>query len=113
MLHPAKLFRLVNELIFVLLGLLLVWVAVTGRYFFNRRAPVWIGLGASLVYWGLRAWWQPGRGGLRAEQRVRGGSLALVGALMLGIAWLPFAWVGPLLGAAGCILVARGLATAV
>ncbi len=113
MLSPANLFRLLNELVFVLLGVLLVWVAATGRYFFNRRAPMWIALGAFLIYWGLRAWVRAGRYDSRGEQRVRGGSLAVVGAMMLGIAWLPFRWVAPLLGAAGIILVARGLVSAV
>jgi hypothetical protein len=116
MLDPANLFRLLNELVFLLLGPLLVWVAWTGRYFFNRRAPTWIGLGAFLIYWGLRAWWRASRPASRRElapAAVRGGSLALVGAMMLGIAWLPFAWVGPLLGAAGGILIVRGLVSAV
>jgi hypothetical protein len=113
MLSPAHLFRLLNELVFVLLGMLLLWVAATGRYFFNRRAPTWIALGAFLVYWGVRAWTRPGRYAGRGEQLVRGGSLALVGVMMLGIAWLPFGWVGPLLGAAGGILVVRGTVSAV
>ncbi len=112
MLSPAHLLRLLNELVFVLLGVLLVWVAATGRYFFNRRAPTWIALGAFLIYWGLRAWARAGRYASRGEHRVRGGSLALVGAMMLGIAWLPFRWVAPLLGAAGGILVVRGLVSA-
>jgi hypothetical protein len=112
MLTPAHLFRLLNELIFVLLGALLVWVAVTGRYFFDRRAPTWIGLGAFLVYWGLRAWTRAGRYASSGEHRVRGGSLALVGVMMFGIAWLPFRWVAPLLAAAGGILVVRGMLSA-
>ncbi len=111
MLSPANLFRLLNELVFVLLGVLLVWVAVTGRfsYSFNRRGPAWIGLGVFLVYWGLRAWLRAGRNASRGEAAVRGASLALVGALMLGIALLPFRWSAALLGAAGGILAVRGL----
>ncbi len=113
MLNPAAAFRLLNELIFVLLGTLLVWVAVTGRYFFNRRAPAWIGLGAFLIYWGVRAWARAGGYASRGEHVVRGSSLALVGVMMLGIAWLPFRWVAPLLGAAGSILALRGIISAV
>ncbi len=109
MLNSANLLRMVNELLFVLLGALLIWVAATGHYFFNRRTPAWIGLGAFLVYWGLRAWWRAGREASRREAAVRGGSLALVGAMMLGIAWLPFRWSALLLGAAGGILAVRGL----
>jgi len=113
MLSPAKLFRLLSELVFVLLGLLLIRVAVTGRYFFNRRAPMWIGLGVFLILWGLRALWHAGRSASRGEHRVRGGSLVLLGAMMLGIAWLPFSWIAPLLTAAGAVLMVRGMVTAV
>lgn len=115
MLNPARLFRLLNELVFILLGLLLVWVAMTGRYFFNRRAPSWIVLGVVLILWGARAW-RPrlvAPGLSAAPQIVRGASLVLVGAMMLGIAWLPFQWVAPLLGSAGVILALRGLVSAV
>ncbi len=113
MLSPAKLFRLLSEFVFVLLGLLLVWVAATGRYFFNRRAPMWIGLGVFLIFWGLRAWWHAGRSASRGEHRVRGGSLVLLGAMMLGITWLPFSWIAPLLAAAGAILMVPGMVSAV
>jgi len=115
MLAPASLFRLLSELVFVLLGALLVWVAWTGQLLWNRRSAVWLGLGAFLVYWGLRAWWQADRAKTRRElaaETVRGISLALVGALMLGIAWLPFPWIAVLLGAAGGVLVVRGIFTA-
>ncbi len=115
MLSPANVFRLLNELVFVLLGLLLMWVALTKRYSFDRRAPAWIGLGAFLVYWGLRAWWRRSRQAVRgqaAAAAVRGASLALVGAMMLGIVWVPFRWTAPLLGAAGAILMLRGVVSA-
>ncbi len=116
MLSPANVFRLLSELVFVLLGVLLVWVARTGRYSFNRRAPAWIGLGAFLVYWGLRAWWRGSRQASRGEAAagaVRGASLALVGGMMLGIVWVPFRWTAPLLGAVGAALMVRGLVSAV
>jgi hypothetical protein len=114
MLSPAKLFRLLTELIFVLLGLFLVWFAVSGRlafgFFSVRKSAPWIGLGAFLIYWGLRATSRAGRSADRNGERVRGGSLALVGVFMLGITWLPFPWVAPLLGAVGGVLALRGLA---
>jgi hypothetical protein len=119
MLSPANLFRLLNELVFILLGALLLWVARTGRYFFDRRAPLWIALGTFLIYWGLRASWRgerrppPPARRERAITVVRGSSLALVGAMMLGIAWLPSGWVGPLLGVAGALLILRGMVSAV
>ncbi len=114
---PAQLFRLLNELVFVLLGLLLLLVAISGRFlFFNRRSVVWVGLGAFLVYYGLRAWWKAR--GLRVRREVataavRAGSLALLGAMMLAIAWVPFRYIAPLLGVAGGILALRGLVSAV
>ena len=49
MLAPANLFRFLNELVFVLLGLLLVRVAFWGRFFWNRRSAAWIGLAAFLI----------------------------------------------------------------
>ena len=113
MLTPARLFLLLVELMFVLLGALLLWVAVSGRVFFNPRATAWIALGGFMVFWGVRTWFSAGRYTTRAEDRVRGASLALVGLMMLGAAATRFAWVAPLLGAAGAVLILRGLASAV
>src|SRR5712692_10251146 len=113
MLSPAKLFRLLTELVVALLGLLLVWLAVSGRHNFNRRSAAWVGLSIFLVYWGLRAIWRADRDRSTAERSVRGGSLVLVGVLMQGITWLPSFWLMPLLGAAGGILTLRGLTSAV
>jgi len=112
----AQLFRLLIELIFVLLGVLMVLVAILQRFFFDRRSGRWIGLGIILVYLGLRTWWRASRSPTRWEVAVailRGGSLALVGAMMLGMAWLPFPYIAPLLGGAGGILALRGLVSAV
>ncbi len=117
MLSPVKLFRLLTELIFMLLGLFLVWFAASGRlalgFLSVRKSAPWIGLGVFLVYWGLRAAVKASRSASPGDERVRGGSLALVGAVMLGITWLPFPWVVPLLGMAGGVLILRGLASAV
>jgi len=112
MLKTASLLRLLNELVLLLLGGLLVWVALTGRFFPDRRSVPWLVLGAFLVYWGLRAAARAGRCASRWEHYVRGGSLALVGLLMLGMAWVPFDWIKPLLIAAGAILILRSLAEA-
>jgi hypothetical protein len=113
MLRPQEFVEVLSETMFVFLGLLLVWVAISGAVFFDRRSGYWIALGAFLVYWGLRAWLGAGRYVSRWQHRVRGGSLALVGAMMLGIAWAPFEYVPALLGAAGAILVLRGVLNAV
>lgn len=116
MLNPANLFRLLNELVFVLLGVLLVWVAVARRFFFSRPGPAWIGLGAFLIYWGLRAWSRGARRPSRCEAAAaaaRGASFALLGAIMLGMVWAPTRWTAPLLGSAGTVLMLRGLVGAV
>jgi hypothetical protein len=113
MLSPARLFHVLSELLFVLLGLLLVQVALSGRLLFDRRSPWWIGLGAVLVCWGVRAWARAGRYAGRRGHIVRGASLALVGAVVIAIAWVPFTLVGPLLALAGAALVLRGITSAI
>jgi len=110
---PASLLRLVIEFIFILLGALLLWVALTGRYFFDRRSWAWILLGALLVLFGARGLYRAIHSAAATEERIRGASHALVGLSMLGVAGLPFEFVGPLLGVAGGVLIVRGLATAV
>ncbi len=53
---PAQLFRLLNEMVFVLLGALLMLMAVSGWYGVPGRSALWIAVGAFLIYWGVRAW---------------------------------------------------------
>ncbi len=110
---PANLFRLLNEMVFVLLGALLILLAVSGRYAVPQRSLAWIGVGIVLIYWGTRAWARPDRSAPRWHAKARGGSLILVGLLVLAIAWVPFAYVAPLLGIAGSVLALRGLASAI
>ncbi len=109
---PANLFRMMTELIFVLLGGLLVWAGLNGRFMFDPRKPAWLALGAVLVYWGVRAWMKTKRAARTAERtavRVGGASLAIVGLMMLGLVFAEFRWVGTVLAAAGGILILRGL----
>jgi hypothetical protein len=111
----ASLLRMTNEMIFVLLGGLLVWVGLSSRFMFDPRKPAWLGLGAVLVYWGARAWMKTKRTARTAERttvRVGGASLALVGLMMLSLVFVEFRWVGTLLAMAGGILVLRGLLNA-
>ena len=103
-------------MIFVLLGGLLVWVGLSGRFMFDPRKPAWLGLGAVLVYWGARAWIKTKRAARTVERtamRVGGASLAIVGLMMLGLVFVEFRWVGTVLAMAGGILVLRGLVSAV
>lgn len=109
MLSPANLFRLLNELIFVLLGALIGWVAVSGRLFFDRRSGAWIAVSAAMILWGLRALYRPGQWWAKWQNLTRGLSLVLVGAILLAIARVPFGWVAPLLGAAAALLILRGI----
>jgi len=115
MLNPANSFRMMTEMIFVLLGGLLVWVGLSSRFMFDPRKPAWLGLGAVLVYWGARAWVKTKRAARTAERtaaRMGGASLAIVGLMMLGLVFVEFRWVGIVLAMAGVILVLRGLVSA-
>lgn len=109
MLTPQTVFRLMIEVIFVLLGGLVVWLALTGRILVERSRPSWWILSIALILWGIRAlfgarqWWS------RWEYWTRGLSLILLGAVMLVITRVPFLWIGPLLAAAGVILALRGI----
>lgn len=115
MLTPAHMFRMLNELIFVLLGGLMVWIGLAYHFFFDPRRPGWILLGALLILWGGRGWWRAPRiavASLRAIARIRGAALILVGAVMISLEWLEFRWTGVALAVVGGILIARGLASA-
>jgi hypothetical protein len=112
MLTPERLLRFTIELVFVLLGVLLIWLGLRGPIYgrtVDRHSIAWLILSVAMILWGLRAlprksqWWA------RWQHWTRGLSLVLLGALMLAIKWVPFAWVGPMLAAGGIILVVRGL----
>jgi hypothetical protein len=110
-----QVFRLLTEMIFMLAGALLLWIALTGRYLFDARRPSWMLLAVILILWGLRAWRRARLIAVRSPRlasRIGGASLVLVGLIMLSLAWMPLGWVGPLLAIAGGVFVARGLVTA-
>jgi hypothetical protein len=109
MLTTDRLLRIVIELMFVLLGVLVVWLGVTGRIFVDRGTAPWIILSVALILWGGYAFYRPGRAWLRGERWTRGLSLILLGIVMLAIARAPFLWVGKLFAVAGLVLVLRGL----
>ncbi|PYU70792.1 MAG: hypothetical protein DMG49_10735 [Acidobacteria bacterium] len=112
MLTPERLFRLMVELIFVLLGFLVIWLGLARRIYVDRHSAAWLILSAALIVWGLRALYQPGQWWLRWENWTRGLSLVLLGVLMLVISRGPFPWVGPMLAAGGGLLVLRGVIAA-
>jgi hypothetical protein len=109
MFTPQQLLRIIIEIIFVLLGALVVWLGLSGHILFDRRKPGWLVLSAAVLLWGLRALYKPVQWWSRTEQWTRGLSLTLLGMVMLAISRVPFLWVGPLLAFAGLLLVVRGL----
>src|SRR5260370_35832252 len=112
MLTLERLLRFLIELIFVLLGLLVIWLGLERRIYVDRHNTAWLILSAALIVWGLRALYSPGQWWLRWQNWTRGLSLALLGCLMLVIYRVPFLWVGPILAAAGGLLVLRGMIAA-
>ncbi len=112
MLTPERLLRLMIELIFVLLGGLLMWLGLAGPAHgrtVDRHGVPWLVLSVALIIWGLRALYSPGQWWLRWQNWTRGLSLVLLGVLMLVISRVPFPWVGPMLAAGGALLALRGI----
>ena len=109
---PASLLRMTNELIFVLLGGLLIWVGLSNRFMFDPRKPAWLGLGVVLVYWGARAWIKTRKTAQTADRmaaRLGGTSLSIVGLMMLSLVFVEMRWAGTMLALTGGVLVLRGL----
>jgi hypothetical protein len=109
MLTSQNLLRMVIELIFVLLGGLIVWLGLAGKIFFVAQPVPWMIVSIALILWGLRALYTRGRWWTRWENWTRGLSLTLLGVVMLVIYHAPFHWVGYLIAISGILLVTRGL----
>src|SRR5947199_10875499 len=109
MLTPERLCRLTIELIFVLLGSLVIWLGLLRRIYVDRHGAAWLVLSVALIIWGLRALYSPGQWWLRWQNWTRGLSLVLLGVLMLVISRVPFPWVGSMLAAGGALLALRGM----
>ena len=109
MLTPQQVLRITIEIIFMLLGGLVVWLGLSEHILFDRRKPGWLLLSAVLIVWGVRALYKPGQWWSRMEQWTRGLSLTLLGVVMIAISRVPFLWVGRLLAFAGVLLMLRGL----
>jgi hypothetical protein len=109
MLSPQRLQRLLIEVIFVFLGILVVWLGVRKKIFVDRHSIGWLVLGVALVLWGARSIFSPGQWWAKWENWTRGISLVLLGALMMAIIRVPFLWVGPLLISCGVLLAVRGI----
>jgi hypothetical protein len=110
MLGPQNLLRVFNEMVFVLLGGLLIWLAVTGRYLFNPRSMTWLLLSGLAVAFGLvPLFGRSAADGSRTAAFVRGGSLIIVGIVMFSMAWAPLGLIVWLLMVAGIVLALRGI----
>lgn len=109
MLSPARLSHLLMEVVFLLLGALVVWLAANHRIYVDRHSVGWLVLSFALVAWGLLALAKPGQFGGKWHRWNRGGSLILLGLLMFAISRAPFDWVVKLLVVAGFLLIVRGL----
>jgi hypothetical protein len=105
----ASLFRLLNEFIVLLLGALLVLLAASHRVALPSRTGMWIGLGAALILWGLRTGMRPEPKSSTEHAAIRGGSLILVGLMIIAIPLVPMHYESLLLALAGGVLVLRGL----
>jgi hypothetical protein len=108
-----RLLRLIIETVFIFLGALVLWLGVTGRIFFDRRATSWLAVSIALILWGALAIYKPGKTWAKWEAWTRGLSLVLLGAAMLAISRVTFQLVAPLLDAAGSLLMLRGFVGAI
>jgi hypothetical protein len=109
MIMPFRFLQIIIEIIFVLLGALVVWLGLTGHIFFDRRKTSWVVVSVVLILWGLRALYKPNKWSTRWENWTRGVSLTLLGVVMAAISRVPFAWAGPMLAAGGVLLILRGI----
>lgn len=107
----AGLFQILTEIIILLLGVLLILLAITRPVMLPTRPGALILLGLFFMYWGLRAWKRRNSGAARWQDHIRGASLGLVGLLILAIPISPLRDAGVLLGAAGAVLILRGILT--
>ena len=109
MLSTDRLLRVTVEVMFLLLGALVVWLGVTSHIFFDRRSLGWAAVSVILILWGARGLYRPAKFLSRSENWTRSLSLVLLGIVMFAISRVPFTWVAPLLALVGALLAARGL----
>jgi len=108
-LSPARLTQLVIELIFLMLGTLVMWLGASGHIYFDRRSIGWLAISIGVMLWGLLALAKPGQWWMKWQKWNRGGSLVVLGLLMVAISRVPFLWVGKLLTVCGVVLILRGI----
>jgi hypothetical protein len=109
MFSPARLTQFTVELIFVLLGALVIWLGLHERINFNPSSALWLALSIGAIAWGALALARPGQPGGRWLKWNRGSSMILLGLLMWMIGRVPFAMAGGFLAVCGLVLVLRGV----
>jgi hypothetical protein len=109
MLSPARMSQSVVELVFVLLGGLVVFLGVSQRIYFQRHGIPWLVLSVALIAWGVIGLQKPSHGWASWQKWNRAGSLILLGLVMLAMSRMPFLWVPKLLILAGLLLMLRGI----
>jgi len=110
MLTPARLTQITVELIFILLGALVIWLGVHQQINFNPRSVSWLAISIGVIAWGALTlsksssqWW------MRWQKINQGGSMIVLGLLMLSIGRVPFGWAGKFLALCGVVLILRGV----
>jgi hypothetical protein len=109
MLTPARMTQLMMEIIFILLGALVLFLGGTGRVYMNRHGAPMLIISVALIVWGLLAFARPVTRWAQWEKWNRGVSLVLLGIILLAMTRVPFLWVPKLLIVVGFVLVTRGL----
>jgi hypothetical protein len=109
----ATLFRLLNEFILLLLGLMLILIALTRTLGLPVYPAALLILGVVLIYWGARVLLRPRQPADHWPTRIQAGSLMLVGFLVLGIRLLPLRYTALSVALAGGVLMLRGITVAV
>jgi hypothetical protein len=109
MLSPARLTQLTVELIFVMLGALVIWLGLHGQINFNPASALWLAISIGAIAWGALALAKPGLKPARWQQWNRGASMILLGLLMLAIGHVPFGMAGRFLAVCGLVLILRGV----
>ncbi len=99
---------LIGEFIVMLLGAFLILLSLSRTVSVPSKL-VMIILGVIVVYWALRAWMRKEPAAARLHTHVRAGSLAILGLIMITIAFSPLRFANLLVTLAGCVLVVRGV----
>jgi hypothetical protein len=109
MFTPARMTQIMAELVFVLLGGLVIWLGLHGRINFNPNSILWLSLSIAAVAWGVLSLARPGQWWARWQKWNRGGSMVILGLLMFAIGHVPFGMVGKVLALCGIVLILRGV----